>query len=203
MINASCPPFRLTIGGQDLTRYCRQFECIDSDNGQGLITQQGRIVLAQSDREFNLNDRTSPFWKRGLVIELDVFNASSSALQRFKTLRVLQPAYDPQSLSQSLDVGCVLKLIDYPLPRNCDTVYLDVALGGGKTKAQIINDFLAHFGLPPMVGEVPGSINYPILGESESLAALAGRLAYNSGYALWVDQQENVVPISREFSTDY
>lgn len=202
MINASSRPFRLLIGGQDLSRYFKSLECQDTDNRQGLIDQRGRLILEQSDADFVLNDRVNPFWKRGLPIELDVLHPDGD-LVRFKTLRVIQPAYDPALLRQSLDIGCVLRLIDYPIPRNCDTIGLDVSLGGGKSKTAIINDFLEYFGLPPMNGDLPGSINYPILGGNDSLASLAGRLAYSAGFALWVNQQGEVVPIYRGLSVSY
>lgn len=204
MINASSRNCQVTIGGQDLTNYLATWELSDSDNNQGLITQQGKMTLFQyPGSTINLNNRLNKtLWQRGQPIVISIAN-QSNVVTVLKRLRILQASWDFDTKTQELEIGCVLKLIDFPVVRDCDVKQLDVVLGGGKTKTELINGFLEYFQLPPMVGTVPDSINYPIIGESESLAQLAGRLAYNAGYSLWVDQQENVIPISRRLSEVY
>lgn len=204
MINLSSRDFQVVIGGQNLSDYVSSIEVTTADNDAGLIQTQGKIILTQlANGTFDLNNRTNPtFWQRGQPVLINVEN-QSGVLTRFRTLRVLQPLFDPVTLTQSCEIGCDLKLIDYTVVRACDIKSLDVSAGGNKSKTAIINDFLAYFGIPAIVGNVPGAIGYPIIGESDNLAQLAGRLAYDAGYSLWVNQQGQIVPVSRKLSTTY
>lgn len=204
MINASSRNFRVVFEATDLTSYVSRIEISEQDNDQGLILQTGRIILLNRVNSIiEINNRKNPdLFQRGSRITIEAFN-SANVLTRLKTMRILQASYDPIEVTQTVEIGCALKLIDYPVTRDCSVKSLDAALGSGKTKTGMINDFLGYFGLPEMVGTISGGVNYPVIGESQSLAQLAGQLAYDEGYSLWVDQQENIIPVSRKFTEVY
>lgn len=211
VVNVSSRKFRVTVSGLDVSGLVEHFEVGDDRvSSSGLISTRGSIKLRYNAK---WNEGRSPkisfdpkipgsatYWARGQAVKLWIDDTTLTERKHPRhSLRILRATYDRIELSITLEVGCLLALLDGAQPdgdesntcvneqRSVDAVIADVLRGAGADYPAITVSY---------IGFIPGFITSPQEKTGGgSYVALAGELAYSRGYVLWVTKDEEIKAI--------
>jgi len=106
-------------------------------------------------------------------------------------LRILKIPASPIGMAPVLEIeiGCLLALKDLRKPPVDDS---GIALGTVTTRSEIINRLAAKIGIGALIDSIEEwPINYPVTAQ-QSYVATMGRLAWDVGYVLWIDNLEQL-----------
>lgn len=211
MLNLSSRQFKIDVGALDVTFLVEYFEVGDDRvSSSGLISTRGTIKLrynpvfnAGRDPKISLDPKipnSAPYWARGVSVKLWL-NDTTLTLRKHPrhSLRILSTKFDRNELSLTIEVGCLLALLDSQQPegdesetcvnqrRTVDDVIRSLLVGGARDYPSVTIVYL---------GFVPGYIESPQeKGASGSYVGEAGKVAYGRGYALWVNKDEQIKAI--------
>jgi len=200
--------FKITVAGLDVTPLVEHFDTGDDRVGSsGLIPTRGTIKLRYNPRwnegrnpKISLDPKipeSALYWARGVPVKIWIDDSTLTQRKHPRhSLRVLRSTYDRYELSLTLEVGCLLALLDAPQPEGdesdtcvnetvpVNTIIANVLRGASKTYPDIVISY---------IGFVPGFLNSPQeKGSGGSYVAQAGSIAYSRGYALWVTKDEEI-----------
>ena len=199
-INVTPRDLRLTVNGVD---YTDLVESIDGGRTQaqsnGLIITTGTIVLSDGVRnDVELDNRYTNLWERGGIVEIRD-QGSNNRIAVLGYSLIDKAEYDEQAEVLTISVICQLGLHNNIQPANLAVcVSLERAidpLTGDEVPFPIddaIRTLLEAAGIPPAniaFLNIPGTLKRDIyLTANESLIRVAGQLAYDNGYDLWMNQ---------------
>ncbi|MEO1144382.1 MAG: hypothetical protein AAFY26_02125 [Cyanobacteria bacterium J06638_22] len=165
--------------------------------GTGLATTSGTLTIAAYPTDGStesLNPLLNPErWSRGNPIQVEYFDEATETWKMHPRgrLRLLETPTIPHEGQVVIDmpVGCLLTLQDR---RSLPDDVSGVSLGSGATVETIINRLAAAADLPALTGGIGGgTIPHPIE-TSNGYVSTMGTLAWESGYVLWIDSQEQL-----------
>lgn len=212
VVNTSSRKHRFIVSGLDVSDLVEHFETGDDriESSSGLIATRGTLKLrynpnfnAGRDPKISFDPKTpssSMYWARGQLVNSWINNTSGDQDKHPRhSLRILKATYDREELSLTLDLGCLLALLDAPQPegdgsntcvnqvRSVDSVIRDLVSSAGSTYPEIT---------PIYIGVIPGFISSPQeKGSGGSYISQAAKIAADKGYALWVTKDEQIKAI--------
>ena len=222
MINVSSRQFQVVVAGLDVTTLVQHFEVGDDKvSSSGLISTRGTIKLRYNpkfnigrDPKISLDPKipnSAKYWARGNSVKLWLDDSTQTLRKHPRhSLRILSTKFDRNELSLIIEVGCLLALLDTPQPegdesntcinerRSIDEIIRDLLKGGAKDYQ--CGEIIPQPGYIPVsivyLGFVPGYLESPQeKGSGGSYISVAGKLAYDRGYALWVNKDERIKAI--------
>ncbi len=187
-------------GSNRITVPVTKFKTQDSHLGEdGLIKTTGLLSIPTSPIDGfaeSLDPEINPLrFARGCqVISKIAYTPGSWIAHPRARLRVLKT---PTALLGNepvleIQIGCVLSLLNYRKLPSDDT---EIPLGTYKFRYELIQALASKLGISSFgvyIEEYP--INYPILTEGGYVATM-GRIAWDAGYVLWINNQEELVSI--------
>jgi hypothetical protein len=222
MINVSSRQFQVVVAGLDVTTLVQHFEVGDDKvSSSGLISTRGTIKLRYNPK-FNIGrnpkisldpkiPNSAKYWARGNSVKLWLDDSTQTLRKHPRhSLRILSTKFDRNELSLIIEVGCLLALLDTPQPegdesntcinerRSIDEIIRDLL--NGSAKDYQCGEIIPQPGYIPVsivyLGFVPGYLESPQeKGSGGSYISVAGKLAYDRGYALWVNKDEQIKAI--------
>ena len=184
LLNISSRQHLITINGFTFSEQLIYYEAGDSSiDDSGLISTQGSAKLqATVGLNVSLDDRINPDFARGnrFVASID------GVIVPRGVLRIRSSHYDIKLRILSLQLCDILTL----LTQNQDESDAEVCLGTATPVTTVINILLAKAGAPPLIDAIPGAIQLPP--QSGNLIQTCGKIAWETGYALYVDKNEYV-----------
>ena len=222
MINVSSRQFQVVVAGLDVTTLVQHFEVGDDKvSSSGLISTRGTIKLRYNPK-FNIGrnpkisldpkiPNSAKYWARGNSVKLWLDDSTQTLRKHPRhSLRILSTKFDRNELSLIIEVGCLLALLDTPQPegdesntcinerRSIDDIIRDLL--NGSAKDYQCGEIIPQPGYIPVsivyLGFVPGFLESPQeKGSGGSYISVAGKLAYDRGYALWVNKDEQIKAI--------
>jgi hypothetical protein len=222
MINVSSRQFQVVVAGLDVTTLVQHFEVGDDKvSSSGLISTRGTIKLRYNpkfnigrDPKISLDPKipnSAKYWARGNSVKLWLDDSTQTLRKHPRhSLRILSTKFDRNELSLIIEVGCLLALLDTPQPegdesntcinerRSIDDIIRDLL--NGSAKDYQCGEIIPQPGYIPVsivyLGFVPGYLESPQeKGSGGSYISVAGKLAYDRGYALWVNKDERIKAI--------
>lgn len=222
MINVSSRQFQVVVAGLDVTTLVQHFEVGDDKvSSSGLISTRGTIKLRYNpkfnigrDPKISLDPKipnSAKYWARGNSVKLWLDDSTQTLRKHPRhSLRILSTKFDRNELSLIIEVGCLLALLDTPQPegdesntcinerRSIDEIIRDLL--NGSAKDYQCGEIIPQPGYIPVsivyLGFVPGYLESPQeKGSGGSYIGVAGKLAYDRGYALWVTKDEEIKAI--------
>lgn len=222
MINVSSRQFQVVVAGLDVTTLVQHFEVGDDKvSSSGLISTRGTIKLRYNpkfnigrDPKISLDPKipnSAKYWTRGNSVKLWLDDSTQTLRKHPRhSLRILSTKFDRNELSLIIEVGCLLALLDTPQPegdesntcinerRSIDEIIRDLL--NGSAKDYQCGEIIPQPGYIPVsivyLGFVPGYLESPQeKGSGGSYISVAGKLAYDRGYALWVNKDEQIKAI--------
>lgn len=169
------------------------------DNSGYLRTTGSLILMPVLGFSESLDPRRNTRFTRGAKVEIKVAKLGSNTCQPFRTLRVLQDPAPPYPGREyiTLQLGDVLDLLDFDRPNGIENEF---QVGATKSRTDLINQLLTSIGGPQLIDQITSwPLEYPVYRDNGSVVAQCAQIAYESGFALWVDPSENVraIPLNQ------
>lgn len=195
-VNAVSRPFKLLINGLDFSAALESFTGSNSRLDQsGIVTFTGELFLRQTVKNLpgSLDPRLNTLWEIGRSIVVEIADTANT-LQRHPrgALRILRvPTYNQRDRTLSIQVGDLLTLLNRDQPEGDKS---GVVYGTATSFSTIIDNLIKAAGIPSgLTGSGPTfSLAYPVAKCDGSYIEQAGKLAYEAGWFLWCDNQEQI-----------
>lgn len=199
-INLTPRKLALTVDGVDYSDLVVSVEGGRSQvQSNGLVITTGTVVLSDGiENGIELDNRYTQLWDRGGVVEIrDTTTGNRIAVLGY--LLIDKAEYDEQAEELTLSLVCLLGFHNNIQPANiavCVSLERPIDPLTGEEEPLPIDDgirtLLEASGIPSTniaFLNIPGTIKKDIyLTENESLLRVAGQLAYDNGYDLWMNQ---------------
>ncbi|HAX75717.1 MAG TPA: hypothetical protein DCY88_07760 [Cyanobacteria bacterium UBA11372] len=184
LLNISSRQHSVVINGIDFSEYLIYYEAGDASvNDSGIISTQGSLKLqATANIATTLDSRLNTnFAKKNRVVA----TVDGTIIPR-GILRIRGRHYNLKQRILTLQLCDLLTLLE----QDQDESSASNCLGTPTPVTTVINLLLAKAGAPPLIDSIPGVVYFPP--QSGNLIQTCGKIAWEMGYALYVDKNESV-----------
>lgn len=162
------------------------------DVGAWFRTTGSLVLMPVRGFTESLDPRRNTRWIRGAQVKIQLAQLGSNSYLPYRTLRVLQDPLPPRADQPwiTLSLGDLLSLLDFEQP---DGIENEFEVGETKDRTDLINQLLGSIGGPTLIDTISEyPLEYPVYRDNSSVVKQCARIAYEAGYALWVDPNEAI-----------